>query len=99
MLDSNRIFYCIHTEYKNSNLASLVSKFFDCYAIFEGTGFWKGIPEHAARIEIIGTEDDRNKVIALADWICTVNGQEAVYVTSYPVLLDDIRIERKKIAA
>jgi hypothetical protein len=86
---SNRVTYSIHTEGK-PNLPSLVSHVFDCFAIFEGTGYWKGIPEEAARIDIIGTEQDRPAVETLARTIRYENAQEAVYVTSAHVQLTEV---------
>ncbi len=86
---SERITFSIHTEHKD-NLPALVSDAFECFAIFEGTGFWKGIPEKAARIDIIGTHTDRIKVQTLARWIQIENEQEAIYVTETAVTLTEL---------
>lgn len=85
---TERITYSIHTEHKG-NLPTLASGFFDCFAIFEGTGYWKGIPEKAARIDIIAFPKDRGAVNTLAHTIRVVNKQEAVYVTEQVVVLQE----------
>ena len=86
----NRIFYRLHTE-DRENLPGLVSNYFECYAIYKGIGFWRGIGEHAACIDIIGAEADVVKVQNLAHCIKSINEQEAVYVTATPTTLFDIR--------
>ena len=92
MIHSTHVTYRIHTEDK-PYLPEQVAKFFDSFAIFKGIGYWKGVEESTATIEIIGVEADRNRVIALADWLGTIGYQQSVYVTSTDVALDDIRQE------
>jgi hypothetical protein len=83
---SERITFSIHTEYRE-NLASLAAGVFECFAIFEGTGYWRGIPEKAARIDIIAAPSERVAVQTLARVIQLENKQEAVYVTETEVRL------------
>ncbi len=90
---SERITYSIHTEHKG-NLPTLVSGFFECFAIFDGTGFWRGVPEKAARIDIIALPKDRPAVQALARKIRLANSQEAVYITETQVTLSEIWVEK-----
>ena len=88
-----RVFYRIHTEDRH-NLPAIVTFYFDCFAIWHGVGYWCGVGENAACIDIIGTEEDHEKVQQLAKFIKTANAQEAVYVTATPTTLFDIREEK-----
>ena len=85
----NAVCYHIHTEDKK-NLGAIVSGFFEGFTVFRGLGYWRETPEHAARIDIIGTVADRPKVLDAAERIRTVNKQEAVYVTAEMVQFDDV---------
>lgn len=85
---SERVTFSIHTEARE-NLAVLASGFFDCFAIFEGTGYWKGVPEKAARIDIIAFPEARALVNTLAHAIRAANKQEAVYITETDVRLSE----------
>jgi hypothetical protein len=85
-----RTTYSLHTEYRD-NLAEMTSSLFDCFTIFEGTGYWNGTKERAARIDIIATEEARDRVEILAMLIRGTNRQESVYVTSAPGQLRDVR--------
>lgn len=79
-------FFRIHTENQHQ-LAACVAQRFDCFAIVQGTGYWKGIAEQSATVEIIADEDRRADVEALASDLRFIFSQEAVYVTSHPVSL------------
>ena len=83
------VFYRIHTE-NQEHLPAYVAEWFDFFNIVVGTGYWKGIPEKSATIEIIGQTEDAERVSDLANVIRHVFTQEAVYVTSHPVELTKI---------
>lgn len=83
---SKRVLYSLHTEYR-ANLRTVTNQFFDCFTVYKSVGYWKGMPEKGARVDIIGTEADRQQVVNLADAIRVENCQEAVYVTVTPTTL------------
>ncbi len=93
---TSRLLFSIHTEFQK-HLGEEVSKFFDCFSIWEGTGYWKRNQESAARIDILleDTQVNRIKVQALAGMIRRRYAQEAVYVTSQTVGFQDIREEEQ----
>lgn len=84
----DRFFYRIHTEYR-ANLEQLItnSRLFSGFTIVRGRGYWQGVGEESACIEIIDEPDRESDVLALADYIKHVNKQEAVHVTCTPVVL------------
>lgn len=87
----SKMFYRIHTE-DSSLLPELVTQYFDCFALVRGTGYWRGKPESSATIEIIADVIDEVVVKHVASRICEILKQEAVYVTSHPVDLTDVRV-------
>lgn len=91
MSSTQKVFYRIHTEDKDG-LPALVAKYFDCFNVVKGTGYWCGKPEESATVEVISDVSDELMVILLARRICEVNEQDAVYVTSHPVDLTDVRV-------
>lgn len=84
------VYYRIHTE-DRENLPGLAAKRFSCFAVLRGVGYWQGIAEKAACIEVIGDDADREQVEQLARDIRCFNNQEAVYVTASSCTLTDIR--------
>lgn len=85
----NKIFFRIHTEYRD-NLEQHATAWFLCFAIVRGRGFWRGIGEDSACIEIIADESQREAVRQLARDIKHYNNQEAVYITETPVDLHQV---------
>lgn len=77
--------YRIYTEDKGiaacDEVASLVSKSFDGFTAYRGTGFWRGVSEHNLTIEILVDEETPGTVETLAGKIRTLLKQEAVLVT------------------
>jgi hypothetical protein len=78
--------YRICTEYR-PNLAELTARYFNCFTINTGVGYWNGVAETSATIEIAAATPsvenryaDRLKVFMLADDVRHDNGQEAVLV-------------------
>lgn len=75
----------ICTENKNKEkTAKLVSEVFNGFAMIEGAGFWKGIPEQSLTIEIAQSNQLRSEFIAnvasLARLIKHINQQESVLI-------------------
>jgi len=63
------------------NLPSLASAHFDCFTVVEGKGYWKGVPERSATIEIADSSASAySRVMTLASLIRSTNAQEAVLV-------------------
>lgn len=73
---------------------TLVAKLFDGFEIVKGIGFWKGKPETCVSIAILGTEDDRPKVLTLARQIREQYRQEEVWVTAESVTLIRVSIDK-----
>src|ERR1041384_2179185 len=76
--------YRICTEDK-PNLADLVSARFEAFTIFHGVGYWRGVAEKSATIEIALPAGNAKKVKELAETICVANSQEAVLVQSIQI--------------
>jgi hypothetical protein len=76
------ILYRIHTE-DFDNLATLSSEFFPGFTLLHGVGYYKGLSEQAAVIEMYGTPADRVDVEELARVIATVNKQTSVIVAEF----------------
>lgn len=72
--------YHVHTE-DRSNLAELTSKYFQGFTLMHAQGYWDGISEPAAIIEI--ATDDKSQIIALAEDIKRTNMQQAVMIEEY----------------
>jgi hypothetical protein len=73
----------IYTERK-LNLASIVARHFRSFSIIYGTGFFNGVAEECAIIEIVSAGPiyrHNPEALALAEEIRSKNGQEAVLVT------------------
>ena len=75
--------YRICTENKNKErIAEVVADYYDCFSIFTGEGYWRGVAEKSLCIEIdtLSSADDRPKICELAGRIKRLNSQEAVLV-------------------
>jgi hypothetical protein len=72
--------YRIYTESKD-NIADLVSKFFDNFTLYHGTGYYKGISENSVTIEIILPLQDTENIDKLCNYIRIMNSQELVFCT------------------
>lgn len=63
---------------------AIVSRHFDGFTLLKGTGYWKGTPEPALVIEILGTDEqgpgEGARIRALCEDLKTENHQEAVLV-------------------
>ena len=72
--------YRILTENKNEpKVRDLVSKYFDGFTVYHGTGYWKGTPEKSLIIELSSVNNSEN-VYKCANQIKTFNKQESVLV-------------------
>lgn len=71
--------YRLYTE-RFANLGAITSTFFDAFTIVDAVGYWRGVKEDSAVIEI-GTSSPR-KVRELAEAIRQANHQQAVRITS-----------------
>jgi hypothetical protein len=72
--------YRIFTE-RRGNLAALVGARFEDFALIEARGYWRGVPEDAAIIEVAEEGEDLHEaVMALAAEIKATNNQEAVLI-------------------
>jgi len=88
----------IYTEDRD-NLALLASRFFDSFTLSHNEGYYKGIPEKSAKIEIIcdnTLNTNMGKAISLAETIRLENGQAEVWITSH---LINLRNTRRKIVS
>lgn len=75
--------YRLYTE-RFDNLAELTSRSFQGFTIFSAVGYWEGIAEQSAVIEIIA-EHAEDKIAVLAELIRETNKQTAVMVTAEEV--------------
>src|ERR1041384_8601358 len=82
--------YRICTEDK-PNLADLVSARFEAFTIFHGVGYWRGVAEKSATIEIVLESEKRSQVLELAETIRRENHQEAVLVQA--IELNSVLVE------
>lgn len=76
--------YRIMTEDTNrARLTALVSERFDCFSVYNGTGYWKGNAEQSLTIEIIDVDGSipSGAIDSLALAIKELNKQEAVLIT------------------
>ena len=86
----------ICTEDKNREaIARILDSHVDGYALFYGTGCWKGQHEDSVSIDIIGAE--RATVYAIADEIRIANEQESVLV--YEIDAKAVFIDARSMAA
>jgi hypothetical protein len=60
----------------------LCLKTLDCnsFSVYEGRGYWDGIPENTIRFEVFGITD--SQALLLARWLATTFHQEAVMLLS-----------------
>lgn len=75
--------YRIYTENKK-DLDKLISKYFDNFTIYQGTGYYEGIKEKCSIIEILSKLEYENEIIkifALILDIKIVNEQSSVIYT------------------
>lgn len=70
----------IYTEYR-PNIEPLTADRFEGATFYDALGLWRGQFEQSGVIEIIGTDEDRTKVLDLANVIKTENAQTAILVT------------------
>lgn len=77
--------YRIYTETR-SNVPSIVARHFDSATLTTGLGLWRGEQEASTVIEILTTEESRDKVSALARDLKVSNSQVAVLITSEQVI-------------
>jgi hypothetical protein len=61
---------------------ALCLKTLDCnsFSVYEGKGYWNGMPENTIRFEVFGITDSQVK--ELARWLATTFKQEAVMLLS-----------------
>jgi hypothetical protein len=71
--------YRIHTELR-PNLAELAARFFPGFTLLTGIGYWEGLAEPTAILELYGTADDAALVATLAETIRVANRQHSVLV-------------------
>jgi hypothetical protein len=70
-------------------IETLASRHFDAFTVRRGyRGFWQGIGENSAVVDIMADYLDRGKVYRLAEDIRQVASQSAVMVASYPLEVD-----------
>ncbi len=82
--------YRIHTEHV---APTLVSKDFAGFSILQVRGYWKGKAEASHVVEILGTPEDRAKVLALAQTIREQYRQTEVWITVEAVSLLRVTID------
>ena len=87
--------YRLYTEYR-ANLDTLASAHFKGFTVFEGAGYWSGLAERAAVVEILTDDsaEQRALVYTLAEDIRAVNTQTTVIVTEQQV--DTVLITAKE---
>ncbi len=74
----------IYTEDKNEQgIVNLTSNVFSGFTLYKTKGYWQGQAENSIVIEVVSTEQDREKVVSLAKDIKELNKQESVLVNSY----------------
>jgi hypothetical protein len=78
--------YTLSTE-SLPGLPALVARHFDAFTLREQTGYWRGQEEKSADIILLADAslETRNRVIALAEDINLLHGQDAVLVQVDPV--------------
>lgn len=69
----------IYTERKD-NLARIVARYFAGFSIIHVDGYWQGVREEGAVIEIVGAPTDLQTVVHLAGDIGYINAQSVVMV-------------------
>lgn len=77
--------YRLYTERK-PNLAELAARYFQGFTLLDAQGYYDGIPEPAAIVEVIGDDSDASRVFLLASHIREANTQTSVLVTRAPVM-------------
>jgi hypothetical protein len=85
--------YSLKTQYCSP---TTVSKFFDGFELVKGAGYWQGKREDCVSVNIIGTDADLDKVLALARTIREQYRQEEVWITSETVNLRRVTIDAVK---
>lgn len=75
----------LYTEY-DENLSRLLGRYFSGATIYGADGVWHGRNEHAAVVEILGTDADTPQVFYLAEDIRRENNQSSILVT-----VDEVR--------
>lgn len=76
----NVVRYRLYTENTRS-VIDIVSQHFDAASFYFGVGLWQGNRENSITIEIIGSDADYTRVLALAEDIKVRGRQSAVLVT------------------
>lgn len=78
------ILYRLYTEgapVLRESLKTLTLRYFKGATILYGVGLYDGAEETCAVIEVLGDDDDRQRIINLAGDIRIVNGQASVLVS------------------
>jgi hypothetical protein len=84
----------IYTEYRE-NLSGLAGVYFpEGFSLIHTAGYWQGHAEDSAIIEKLGTVNDTDSVLHLANDIRILNKQTNVYVTYEPTTLIDVTVTR-----
>lgn len=79
--------YTIYTEDKESkDLLRLVTKDFSGFNYQQRVGVWGSVLEPSIVFEIIGTEKDLAKVVRLCHKIKLLLNQEAILLTTEPIV-------------
>lgn len=87
---SMNILYRLYTE-RRANLAELTARHFDNFTLIDAVGYWQGIAEPSAVIEILGTDCGLHaRVVALARNIREANDQTSVYLVRASCELTEI---------
>jgi capsular polysaccharide biosynthesis protein len=74
--------YRIYTQDINRDeVIKIISKEFESFTLFNGTGYWQSEQENSLVIEIIGRYEDRKRITAIANEIKQVNKQQSVLIT------------------
>jgi hypothetical protein len=82
--------YRIHTEHL---APTLVTRFFDGFTLYSARGYWQGKTESSITCEILGTAEDRSKIVTLCQTIREQYRQEQVWFTAEPVSLTRVSID------
>lgn len=73
------VHYRIYTESCPGNI-DLVSQYFRGATINEAVGLWNGVREESFIVDVIGTSDDMQRIVFLADALKVNGNQSAVLV-------------------
>jgi len=71
---------------KFDNLGEIAGRFFDGFSVSQQTGYWRGLKENSAVIEITDIDDAADfdaRILSLCAEIKSVNRQECVLVETF----------------